>query len=56
MRVGYDLDGDYAPGPVLPELRVTAHIVDITVWDSDPKAPPPGPPIPTGSASTVWRS
>lgn len=29
----------YAPGPVLMELRVTAGIVDVVVWDSDPTVP-----------------
>ncbi|MCZ4607586.1 ATP-binding protein [Streptomyces sp. Lzd4kr] len=29
----------YAPGPVLMELRITAHAVDIVVWDSDPTIP-----------------
>lgn len=29
----------YAPGPVLMELRITAHAVDIVVWDSDPTVP-----------------
>ncbi|MEU6306826.1 ATP-binding protein [Streptomyces chartreusis] len=29
----------YAPGPVLMELRLTAHAVDIVVWDSDPTLP-----------------
>ncbi|WP_234478730.1 ATP-binding protein [Streptomyces sp. MBT65] len=27
---------NYAPGPVLMELRINAHAVDIVVWDSDP--------------------
>ncbi|MGW0874168.1 ATP-binding protein [Streptomyces sp. NPDC002740] len=29
----------YAPGPVLMELRLTAHDVDVVVWDSDPTVP-----------------
>ena len=29
----------YAPGPVLMELRITAHAVDVVVWDSDPTVP-----------------
>ncbi|MFG1665003.1 ATP-binding protein [Streptomyces sp. Y7] len=29
----------YAPGPVLMELRITAHAIDIVVWDSDPTFP-----------------
>lgn len=29
----------YAPGPVLMELRITAHSVDIVVWDSEPTIP-----------------
>ncbi|MFJ6087759.1 ATP-binding protein [Streptomyces sp. NPDC092369] len=29
----------YAPGPVLMELRIDAHAVDIVVWDSDPTVP-----------------
>ncbi|WP_399040783.1 ATP-binding protein [Streptomyces sp. 3330] len=29
----------YAPGPVLMELRLTAHAVDVVVWDSDPTVP-----------------
>ncbi|MER5198929.1 ATP-binding protein [Streptomyces sp. NPDC002755] len=29
----------YAPGPVLMELRITAHAVDVVVWDSDPTLP-----------------
>lgn len=29
----------YAPGPVLMELRIDAHAVDIVVWDSDPTLP-----------------
>jgi anti-sigma regulatory factor (Ser/Thr protein kinase) len=29
----------YSPGPVLMELRITAHAVDIVVWDSDPVVP-----------------
>ncbi|MER5714035.1 ATP-binding protein [Streptomyces sp. NPDC002132] len=29
----------YAPGPVLMELRVSTHSVDIVVWDSDPTMP-----------------
>ncbi|WP_433917493.1 ATP-binding protein [Streptomyces canus] len=29
----------YAPGPVLMELRITAHAVDVVVWDSDPAVP-----------------
>ncbi|MGA4979883.1 ATP-binding protein [Streptomyces cinereoruber] len=37
----------YAPGPVLMELRATADVVDVVVWDSDPalpatRAPDPG--------------
>ncbi|QJT06661.1 ATP-binding protein [Streptomyces asoensis] len=31
----------YAPGPVLMELRITAHAVDVVVWDSDPTVPAP---------------
>jgi anti-sigma regulatory factor (Ser/Thr protein kinase) len=29
----------YAPGPVLMELRINAHAVDVVVWDSDPTVP-----------------
>ncbi|MFJ5534905.1 ATP-binding protein [Streptomyces sp. NPDC093261] len=29
----------YAPDPVLMELRISAHAVDIVVWDSDPTVP-----------------
>lgn len=29
----------YAPGPVLMELRISAHVVDVVVWDSDPVVP-----------------
>ncbi|WP_234443276.1 ATP-binding protein [Streptomyces cellulosae] len=29
----------YAPGPVLMELRISAHAVDVVVWDSDPTVP-----------------
>ncbi|MYV70249.1 ATP-binding protein [Streptomyces sp. SID2131] len=29
----------YAPGPVLMELRATAEVVDVVVWDSDPTVP-----------------
>ncbi|GAA3913499.1 ATP-binding protein [Streptomyces lacrimifluminis] len=29
----------YAPGPVLMELRIDAHAVDVVVWDSDPTEP-----------------
>ncbi|GGJ27897.1 ATP-binding protein [Streptomyces lacrimifluminis] len=29
----------YAPGPVLMELRIDAHAVDVVVWDSDPTVP-----------------
>ncbi|MFG2732860.1 ATP-binding protein [Streptomyces canus] len=29
----------YAPGPVLMELRLTAHVVDVVVWDSDSMVP-----------------
>ncbi|MFI1510609.1 ATP-binding protein [Streptomyces sp. NPDC020597] len=29
----------YAPGPVLVELRITARVVDVVVWDSDPTVP-----------------
>ncbi|MEU0164402.1 ATP-binding protein [Streptomyces iakyrus] len=29
----------YAPGPVQMELRLTAHAVEIVVWDSDPTVP-----------------
>jgi anti-sigma regulatory factor (Ser/Thr protein kinase) len=29
----------YAPGPVLMELRINAHTVDVVVWDSDPAVP-----------------
>ncbi|MFE5896921.1 ATP-binding protein [Streptomyces sp. NPDC056488] len=31
----------YAPGPVLMELRATAEVVDVVVWDSDPTLPTP---------------
>ncbi|MFJ4873370.1 ATP-binding protein [Streptomyces sp. NPDC088757] len=31
----------YAPGPVLMELRATAEVVDVVVWDSDPTVPMP---------------
>ncbi|MDQ0584886.1 ATP-binding protein [Streptomyces rishiriensis] len=29
----------YAPGPVLMELRLSAHAVEVVVWDSDPTVP-----------------
>jgi anti-sigma regulatory factor (Ser/Thr protein kinase) len=29
----------YAPGPVLLELRINAHAVDVVVWDSDRTVP-----------------
>ncbi|MFF8874483.1 ATP-binding protein [Streptomyces massasporeus] len=29
----------YAPGPVLLELRITARVVEVAVWDSDPTMP-----------------
>ncbi|WP_328752717.1 ATP-binding protein [Streptomyces sp. NBC_00285] len=29
----------YAPGPVLMELRIAAHALDVVVWDSDPTVP-----------------
>ncbi|MET9932354.1 MULTISPECIES: ATP-binding protein [unclassified Streptomyces] len=29
----------YAPGPVLMELRITADMVDVVIWDSDPAIP-----------------
>lgn len=29
----------YAPGPVLLELRLTARVVEVVVWDSDPTVP-----------------
>jgi anti-sigma regulatory factor (Ser/Thr protein kinase) len=29
----------YAPGPVLVELRINTHVVDVVVWDSDPTVP-----------------
>lgn len=29
----------YAPGPVLMELRITARVVEVVVWDSDPTVP-----------------
>jgi anti-sigma regulatory factor (Ser/Thr protein kinase) len=29
----------YAPGPVLMELRIAAHSLDVVVWDSDPTVP-----------------
>jgi hypothetical protein len=29
----------YVPGPVLMELRITARVVDVVVWDSDPAVP-----------------
>ncbi|WP_405623722.1 ATP-binding protein [Streptomyces sp. NBC_00076] len=29
----------YAPGPVLMELRINAHSVDVVVWDSNPTVP-----------------
>ncbi|MFF1443158.1 ATP-binding protein [Streptomyces sp. NPDC058295] len=29
----------YAPGPVLVELGITLHAVDVVVWDSDPLVP-----------------
>ncbi|MFD9324064.1 ATP-binding protein [Streptomyces sp. NPDC060053] len=29
----------YAPGPVLMELRITVRVVDVVVWDSDPRVP-----------------
>ncbi|MFG2723432.1 ATP-binding protein [Streptomyces sp. NPDC048416] len=31
----------YAPGPVLMELRITARVVDVVVWDSNPSTPAP---------------
>ncbi|MEV7676714.1 ATP-binding protein [Streptomyces sp. NPDC088752] len=36
----------YAPGPVLMELRATAEVVDVVVWDSDPALPTPRAPDP----------
>jgi anti-sigma regulatory factor (Ser/Thr protein kinase) len=32
----------YAPGPVLVELRISTHVVDVVVWDSDPTVPVAG--------------
>ncbi|MFD8222967.1 ATP-binding protein [Streptomyces massasporeus] len=29
----------YAPGPVLMELRISARIVEVVVWDSEPTVP-----------------
>ena len=29
----------YAPGPVLMELRINTHAVDVVVWDNDPAVP-----------------
>lgn len=29
----------YAPGPVLMDLHLTGHLLEITVWDSDPVLP-----------------
>ncbi|MFI5824939.1 ATP-binding protein [Streptomyces rishiriensis] len=29
----------YAPGPVLVELGINTHAVDVVVWDSDPLVP-----------------
>jgi anti-sigma regulatory factor (Ser/Thr protein kinase) len=29
----------YAPGPVLMELRIDGSVVEIVVWDSDPRLP-----------------
>ncbi|WP_443073389.1 ATP-binding protein [Streptomyces sp. NBC_01451] len=29
----------FAPGPVLLELRVNTHAVDVVVWDSEPTVP-----------------
>jgi hypothetical protein len=29
----------YAPGPVLVELGINVHVVDVIVWDSDPVVP-----------------
>ncbi|MET9800434.1 ATP-binding protein [Streptomyces sp. NPDC006368] len=29
----------YAPGPILMELRITAGVVEVVVWDSDPTVP-----------------
>ncbi|MFC8176197.1 ATP-binding protein [Streptomyces sp. NPDC057325] len=29
----------YAPGPVLMELRATAEVMDVVVWDGDPTLP-----------------
>ncbi|WP_445045761.1 ATP-binding protein [Streptomyces sp. SAS_272] len=29
----------YAPGPVLVEMGISAHAVDVVVWDSDPLVP-----------------
>ncbi|MFJ8595202.1 ATP-binding protein [Streptomyces sp. NPDC093598] len=29
----------YAPGPALMDLRIDGHVVEVTVWDSDPVLP-----------------
>ncbi|MDG9710553.1 ATP-binding protein [Streptomyces sp. DH10] len=29
----------YAPGPVLMDLRITGHMVEVVVWDSEPVLP-----------------
>ncbi|MFE6098007.1 ATP-binding protein [Streptomyces massasporeus] len=29
----------YAPGPVLMELRISARVVEVVVWDSEPTVP-----------------
>ncbi|MFF3907843.1 hypothetical protein ACFYZJ_18025 [Streptomyces sp. NPDC001848] len=46
----------YAPGPVLLDLRVTGAVIEVVVWDSDPVLPvAPGPPTRAAQASTDWR-
>ncbi|MFJ8141276.1 ATP-binding protein [Streptomyces sp. NPDC096013] len=31
----------YAPGPVLMDLRIVGNLVEVEVWDSDPRLPVP---------------
>lgn len=42
----------YAPGPVLLDLRILGDLIEVVVWDSDPVLPIAR----TGSATTAWRS
>ncbi|MGC0211888.1 ATP-binding protein [Streptomyces levis] len=37
----------YAPGPARMELRLTAHAVEVVVWDSEPTVPAARPADPT---------